>query len=135
MPDPITALVVVGGGVAVNEGNKNRKAAKEAAAKEEQRLKNLNAAVAAKETEYQGLADTYNASVSAFNNSLSNAVSGLGGLSNSVGGLGIADLYDDPNTSANENQFTNLMGQLNSIENTLGGLSFDAQRPNFSWSS
>jgi hypothetical protein len=132
MPDPITALVVVGGGVAINEGSKNRKAAKEAAAKEEQRLKNLNAAVAAKETEYQGLADTYNSSVSAFNNSLSNAVSGLGGLSNSVGGLGIADLYDDPNTSANENQFTNLMGQLNSIENTLGGLSFNAQRPNFS---
>ena len=132
MPDPVTALVVVGGGVAVNESNKNRKAKKEAEAKEAARLKRLSEAVDARETEYSGLADTYNTAVDTYNTNLANTVSGLTGFTNSIGGLTIADLYDNPATAANENQYDSFMSSLDTMESNLNNLSFDADRPTFS---
>ena len=133
MPDPITtAIVAITGGTAYT-ANQNKKAADNARRAEEERLRNLNSAVAAKEAEYQSLADAYNTSVDSFNTNLSNTVSGLGGFANNISGLSIADLYDNPATTAiNENAFDTYMSSLNNIENQLGNLKFNATRPSFS---
>ena len=132
MPDPITGAIIIGTGVAVNESEKNRKAKKEAEAKEAARLKRLSEAVDARETEYSGLADTYNTAVDTYNTNLANTVSGLTGFTNSIGGLTIADLYDNPATAANENQYDSFMSSLDTMESNLNNLSFDADRPTFS---
>jgi hypothetical protein len=128
----VAAIVTVGVGVAVNESEKNRKEKKAAEERERQRLARLSDAVDAREAEYQTQADAYNTAVDSYNASFNNAISGLTGLRNNIGGLTIADLYDDPTTSANENQYDNYLTSLNNMETALGNLSFSADRPTFS---
>lgn len=126
------AAVVVTAGTAVYVSEEKKKAEKKAAAAEAARKKNLADAVAAKETEYGNLATNYNTAVTNYNNNLTNYTSGLTGIGNTLGGLDIGSLWDDPNTAENENQYDNLMGQLNTIETNLNNLKFDATRPSFS---
>lgn len=132
MPDPVTAVVVIGGGVAISEAEKNRKAKKEAEAAERARQERLAKAVEDQEALYATQAQTYNDAVSAYNTNLSNTISGLTGYGNTIGGLTIADLYDDPTTAQNENQYDSLFSSLSNMENSLSGMSFDATRPTFS---
>lgn len=63
---------------------------------------------------YQAQANTYNASVSAANNTLNNLNTGLNTLTNQVKGVNINQIWDDPNTAANENV-------LAGYQNTLSG--------------
>jgi hypothetical protein len=90
--------------------------------------------------DYKTQAQTYNDAVKSFKDSFSgygvDNSSTPGGSSfmaniNQASGLGIRDLYDDPNTEANEDR-SRIYGP--NIENALGtlrGLSFDTAKPNF----
>ncbi len=114
----VTAIVVgVGTGIYIdNEKDKKKKA-------EEQRKKNLANAISEKETEYQGLADTYNQKVGSFNT----ALSGFGSQLDDY-----ADFFDDLDITNVGNIYNTTKNQLNTLEDNLQGLSFDATKPNFS---
>lgn len=122
----VAATITVGGIVYTSE--KQAKAARA----EQARQGRLNDAKVAREAEYGLTAKAYNDKVDTFNTGLSSTISGLGGYGRDVNALGIADLYDDPTTSANENKSVGLFDNLNTLEGTLEGLSFDEKRPTFS---
>ncbi|NCW67701.1 MAG: hypothetical protein EBV86_03885, partial [Marivivens sp.] len=115
----VTAIIGTGIAVGVYVDNEKDKAKEEEAL----RKKRLSNAISEKETEYQGLADTYNASVDSFNTSLS----GFGSKINDFG-----DLFDDLDITNVGNVYTTTKNQLNALEDSLQGLSFDATKPNFS---
>lgn len=87
----------------------------------------------ARETEarYAQQAAEYNAAVNNYNSALSGYQGDLNALSSNVGGMSIADLYDDPNTEENENPFSSYMSNLNTVSSGLGGLSLGVERPVF----
>ena len=123
----VAAIAITVGGV-VYTSEKQAKAARA----EQARQGRLNDAKVAREAEYGLTAKAYNDKVDTFNTGISDTVSGLGGYGRDVSALGIADLYDDPTTSANENKSVGLFDNLNTLESTLEGLSFDERRPTFS---
>ena len=123
----VSAAVVTIGGV-VYADNKSAKAARAEAARQGR----LNTAKTAREKEYADQASIYNLEVDNFNSGITGATSGLSGFGQQISGLGISDLYDDPNTEANENQYTSLFDNLNTAESSLEGMSFDTNRPTFS---
>lgn len=85
----------------------------------------------ATEADYQKKADTYNEAVTGYNNSLSNYGNTYNSLSGDIGGLTYSDLYDDPNTAANENPYAGFNTQLGNLTNNLGGLDFSLAKPTF----
>lgn len=85
----------------------------------------------ATEARYQQQANDYNTAVGNYNNALSGFQSNLNNIGGSVGGMSIADLYDDPNTDENENMYSTYMNQLNNVNSGLGSLSMDASKPVF----
>ena len=85
----------------------------------------------ATEARYQQQANDYNTAVGNYNNALSGFQNNLNTISGNVGGMSIANLYDDPNTAENENMYGNYMTQLNNINSGLGGLSMDMSKPVF----
>ena len=85
----------------------------------------------ATEQQYADQANTYNQSVKDYNDQLSTFSGNIGNTSNTVGGLGIGDLYDDPNTTANENQYSNLSNSLSGYNTSLSGLA-TPDKPTFS---
>lgn len=123
----VTAVTITVGGI-VYTSEKQAQAARA----EQARQGRLNDAKVAREAEYGLTAKAYNDKVDTFNTGLSSTISGLGGYGRDVNALGIADLYDDPTTSANENKSVGLFDNLNTLEGTLEGLSFDEKRPTFS---
>jgi hypothetical protein len=124
----VTAVTAITVGGVVYNSEKQAKAARA----EQARQGRLNDAKVAREAEYGLTAKAYNDKVDSFNTGLTDTVSGLGGYGRDVSALGIADLYDDPTTSANENKSVGLFDNLNTLEGTLEGLSFDENRPTFS---
>ena len=85
----------------------------------------------ATEARYQQQANDYNTAVANYNNALSGYRNTLNDVSSNIGGMSIADLYDDPTTDVNENQFGNYMSSLNNVSSGLGGLSMDMSKPVF----
>lgn len=85
----------------------------------------------ATEQQYANQADTYNQAVKDYNDQLSTFSGNIGNTSNTIGGLGIGDLYDDPNTTANENQYSSLSNSLSGYNTSLSGLA-TPDKPTFS---
>lgn len=86
----------------------------------------------ATEENYKTQANEYNKAVDTYNTNLLNLGNELMDIGNNYGSLGIADLYDDPSTAANENVYDNYMSRLNSANQTLSGLGVGMEKPNFS---
>ena len=85
----------------------------------------------ATEQQYANQADTYNQAVKDYNDQLSTFSGNIANTSNTIGGLGIGDLYDDPNTTANENQYSSLSNSLSGYNTSLSGLA-TPDKPTFS---
>ena len=85
----------------------------------------------ATEKDYADRASTYNQSVKDYNDQLSTFSGNIGNTSSTLGGLGIGDLYDDPNTDANENQYSSLKNTLSGYNTSLAGLAAP-DKPTFS---
>lgn len=85
----------------------------------------------AAEKDYADRASTYNQAVKDYNDQLSTFSGNIGNTSATLGGLGIGDLYDDPNTDANENQYTSLKNTLSGYNTSLAGLAAP-DKPTFS---
>lgn len=86
--------------------------------------------------EYRDSARTYNDAVKSFSDSFDSyrTDSSDGSFLSNVdkaNSLSIRDLYDDPNTAANEDQSRLYESNLNNTLGTLRGFSFDATKPNF----
>ena len=90
--------------------------------------------------DYKTQAQTYNDAVKSFKDSFAgygiDNSSTPGGSSfmaniNQESGLGIRDLYDDPNTEANEDRSSIYGPNIKNALGTLRGLSFDTAKPNF----
>jgi hypothetical protein len=84
------------------------------------------------EARYQRQADAFNRSVADYNQQLQNYQSQFGDLSSQASNLGIADLYDDPNTDQNENPYDRFSEQLSGLRSNLSSLNFNETRPSFS---
>ena len=85
----------------------------------------------ATEQQYADQAKTYNQAVKDYNDQLSTFSGNIGNTSATLGGLGIGDLYDDPNTDVNENQYTSLKNTLSGYNTSLAGLAAP-DKPTFS---
>lgn len=82
-----------------------------------------------KMAEYQAQADAYNAQVNQFNTNLDSYDSSLGKFENQVSGATLYDLYDDPNTAANENYVGIARDTLNDFD--MSNLTGNYEKPNF----
>ena len=85
----------------------------------------------ATEADYATRAADYNTAVNNYNTALSGYQSSLSDLGGNIGGMSIADLYDDPTTSENENRYRGFMDTLSGLSSNLGGLSVGMDRPVF----
>jgi len=84
---------------------------------------------AAKKAELDRLiaeAQTYNTSVDDFNQTFSNALSGVDDFSSAIGGADIYSLYDDPTTAANENIYETYYDDISSTYDALSNTSLSA---------
>ena len=103
---------------AANNTAANNTAGADAAAEDAARQAELDRLIAE--------AQTYNTTVDDFNQTFSNAASGLDDFSSAIGDADIYSLYDDPTTAANENIYDNFYDDVSGTYDALTGAGLDA---------